>query len=175
MHKKNNQNGNITIEATIVLSTVIFFFCFLLNFGYIFRAQHFMSQIVQDTGKNLAFSAYRYSLSSENSLTYAARTVAQVFGYDSYNNDIRIAWNSKQYSLATQKNLELTMEGKGKKKSDQLKSYYIKDYSVTKANVENNDLDIIVTYTVELPFPVFGLNDIVLHQQTLNRIWTKVG
>ena len=84
------ENGIVSIEASIVLTTVILLFCFMLNFGYIFRAQHYMSQVVQETGKTLSFSAYKYSLSAGNNLTNAARVVAQLFGYESDNNDIRI-------------------------------------------------------------------------------------
>lgn len=173
MIKKYDEAGNITIEATIVLTTVIFFFCFILNFGYIYRAQHFMSQVVQETGKNLSFSAYKYSLSKENSLTYAARAMAQVFGYESYNNDIRIAWNAKKYVTAAEKCLDVTMNGINNNKNQQLVRYNIKEYSVTKAEVDDvsGNFDLIVTYTVDLKFPVFGFKDITLHQETLNKVW----
>lgn len=166
------EKGVLTIEATIVLTTMIFFMCFLLNFGYIYRAQNFMMYAVQETGKELSFMSYRYGLEKDNTFQQAALGLMSLLGYESPNTVLMNAWNSKNYVSAVDQCFQAVSGGLNQNYQKQLERYNIASYSITKANVDNaNNLDIIVTYTVKLPFPLFGYEKMDLHQEALFQLW----
>ena len=171
MGKKSS--GIVSVEASIVLTSFIFFICFVLNFGYIFRAQNFMTQVVQETGKTLSFASYRYQQGKELTFVYAVQSLADMFGMDSTKTDVMLSWNNKNYKKAAEEGLKAIIGGINDNCNQQLDAYNIDSYEITKAEVNGkNEFNLVVTYTIKLPFPVFGLDKIELHQEALYKNWS---
>lgn len=105
INQKETQKGALTIEATIVLTTMIFFVLFIMDIGRVYRAQNYMTHSIYQTSKYLPFASHRYSLPESG--TALAETVMVYFGFPrDKDNSVRSLWRNNKYAAAYKKIFE---------------------------------------------------------------------
>lgn len=97
INQKETQKGALTIEATIVLTTMIIFVLFIMDIGRVYRAQNYMTHSIYRTSKYLSFASHRYSLPESG--TALAETVMGYFGFPrDKDNSVRSLWRNNKYA-----------------------------------------------------------------------------
>lgn len=166
MEKIKNNQGILSIEAAIVLCTILFLMLFIFNFGYVYRAQNYVVHGVLETSKGLSFKSYQYDVENSQYILETAKAVITVLGYESDEGIIKQKWTKKDYAGAA--NLYFTncfsdLPTLGK--------YNITSVDFSNTKKDGNDLVVICTYTIDLPFKVFNVNSITLHQESRMGLW----
>lgn len=167
---KKNEKGILTIEASIVLVFTIFFFLFIYDFGYIFRSQNYITQVMVETGEGVSFLTYKYKTEKSENVLELVKSVISLFGYETDNTIIRTQIRNEDYSSAVKQYMISCVTSPEKLKSYGVDSSKM-DFSKTQKEANGTDLRILVEYQVELPFKVFGYENITLHQQILVGLW----
>lgn len=163
----DKEKGVLSVEATIVLTTLIFFIMLILSFGRIFQAQNYMAHGLLETGKALAFKSYEYEKVKNNVL---ANIVRQLLSEKEANDgSVRRRWNGKSPSMAAERTFQYVVMDSDK----YLKYYGISDINFSKSKIDNKDLVLHVSYNVKLPFGFFGHENITMHQQMRAGLWSR--
>lgn len=163
----NKEKGVLSVEATIVLTTLIFFIMLILSFGRVFQAQNYMAHGLLETGKALAFKSYEYEKVKNNVI---ANTIRQLFSEKKANDgNVRSKWNGKNVSMAADTAFHYIVEDSG----GYIKYYGIENIDFSKSKIDGKDLVLHVTYDVKLPFGFFGHEYITMHQQMRAGLWSR--
>ena len=160
----------MTIEASIVLTGLIFFVLLIMDVGMIYRAQNYMTHSIYQTAKCLSFSSHRYSIQEND--TNLVDEFMNYFGFIKEDNYVRLLWRGENYQGAAEE-----VFNKGIVDTDSMEKYGIEnvqfDVQVLWKNTYQKDMDMKVTYDVVVPFKVFGIEKITLHQEVLSGLWQK--
>lgn len=171
------EEGNLTIEATISLTTFLFFMMFLLNFGQVYQAHNYVTHGLMQTGKRIAFASYEYS--KENTLIQLAdffRSLQLFSDNSSVEDSIRLSFKNNQYGEAVKTAFPYCV-GNGKDEVDAMLKQYglpggLNDLNFNDTNVVGDrDICLKVSYTVQFPFPFFSITSMKMEQQFLCRLW----
>lgn len=168
--KLSEEKGVMTIEATIVLTTMMFFVLFIMNFGMIYRAQNYMIHSIYQTSKCVSFASHRYSIQSTD--TNIVDSFMNYFGFISEDNALRLKWRKDDYVGTVEDTFY-----KGITDAENLKKYGLEnikfEVKLLRVDTHQNDLQINVVYDVDLPYKLFGLDKITLHHEVLTGLWEK--
>lgn len=170
------EKGYLTVEATLVLTTFLFFMMFVMNMGQVYRAQNYVTHGLTETGKMLSFASYEYgNKTTISELWDALKDLALFAGLPMDEQEIKKAWEGGNCAQAAKMAFGYCAGKNTESTNRYLKRYGLSngidtiDFSGTQKN--NGNLYIRVTYTVDLPFAFFGIDSIDLHQQVVNGLW----
>lgn len=165
----DNNEGYLTIEATLSLSVFLFFMMFIMNYGQIYMAQGYIAHGLLQTGKLLSLASYEYD---QRSTADAVGNILEAIcvGNTSTAQDIEWSWRVGNYSNAAERAFPFCAGKSPEENTVALKRYGIKSVGF-EANIEGNDLTITATYQVDLGFPFFGYDKLTLKQQVKNGLW----
>lgn len=169
------ERGYLTVEATIALTSFLFFMMFIMNMGQVYQAQNHINHSLLQAGKLAAFSSYTYE--NEKNLTKLGDFFKQLgmFGGMSKAGEMKNAWKSKKYGDAVKLAFQHCAGGNSVETDDILKKYGLEngaasiDFSGT--TVRGSDLVIRTKYRIKLPFGFFGITHIDMHQQVVCGLW----
>lgn len=163
----NKEKGVLSVEATIVLTTLVFFIMLILSLGRVFQAQNYVAHGLLETGKALSFKSYEYKKVKDNVI---ANGIRQLFSEKAANDgDVRSLWNGGNVPKAAEKVFYYIMTD-----SDTYMAYYgIEEMDFSKSMKYGEDLVLHVTYKVKLPFGFFGHEYLTMHQQMRAGLWSK--
>lgn len=162
------EKGTLVVEATIILSVLIFFITLVLSFGRVYMAQYYVAHTLLQTGQELGFKAYKYQV-TDGSVVALLDDVITEPGDISIKNQ----WDRGNVAEAVKKTYRYVITNG----EDQLKSYGLEeglasmDFEGTKK--EEKTLLIKVKYDVRLPFGFFGHQYATLHQEIRTGLWSK--
>lgn len=162
------EKGVLTIEATIILSTLIFFITLMLSFGRVYMAQYYVAHSLLQTGKALSFKAYKYETTEGSILAFMKDVVTS-------NDDsvIRILWNNGQIVPAIKETFRnVVTDGEKQLKYMGLEGG-LSSMSFEGTEKTGNQLRIKVSYKVRLPFGFFGHEYVTLHQEIKTGLWSR--
>lgn len=187
MQKK--EEGIISIEASLALTTFVFCVLSLLSYMHLFVAKNVVSHAMVQTCQSLAMDSYKSQLMVDKLNDYVllwkelegytdseAKAPESAFvpeGFEWYASEASLKEAVRQVSMAYLGGIE----GNSKTVADELlKSLRIKDgmdgLEITNISIADGDLSFTVKYTVELWFtPVFGLDGIENEQTVTGRLW----
>lgn len=158
--------GILSVEATIVLTLFLFFTLFIYNFGYVFRAQNYIAHGTLETAKSLSYKSYQYKVEESEYVLEVAKSMISFLGFQSDEGLIKQQWRGKQYVEAAKSYFNICFTT-----NEVLEEYHVTSVDFTGTKVSGNNLIVICTYKVELPFPVFGKDSIELHQEAKMGLW----
>lgn len=167
MKTYKEEQGILSVEASIVLVLLLFFTLFIYNFGYIFRAQNYMAHGTLETAKSLSYKSYQYKVEESEYVLEVAKSVISFFGYESDEGIIKQQWKASNYESAV-----ATFFKSCYTTDDILEEYHIKNVTFAGTTVKDGKLTVLCTYQVDLPFKVFGLDYIELHQEAKMGLWS---
>ena len=176
MYMNRNSKGYLTVEATITLTVFLFFMLFIMNFAQIYQVQNYVNHGLLQTGKMLAFNSLEYD--RENILESAIQLIQDlgVLGEkrdSSY--EIEQLWKKEDYGEAVKKGFSYCASVSPDVTYDALVKYGVMegvdslDFSGT--TVEDDKLIINVSYEIHLPYVVFNIERITLHQRVVCGLW----
>lgn len=180
---KRNEEGSLTIEATLTLTCFLFFVLFLMNFGRIYQAQNFMNHSMLQSAKNLSYLSFQYEKYAESgSDDYDAVTNFLHLITQGFRSAIR--WNGdaillesyyKSGNCADAARLAMQYCGaRDKENWDKLCSaYYIQEIDLSDSEITDNDIVLKATYTIKLPFGFFGFDQVELNSEAKSAKWSK--
>lgn len=172
------EQGYLTVEATLVLTSFLFFVLFIMNMGQIYRAQNYVMHGLLQTGKALAFGSYSYT----NALPAEAgiRQIRDWMGVADDKTRIQVLWKNGKYQEgnyreAVQTAFGYCIAGTPGRADEELKRMGLKDgiasidFGETKK--AGSDLEITAVYDVQLPFAFFGHDRVTLHSRVVCGVW----
>lgn len=166
-------NGYLTVEATIVLTTFLFFMMFLMNMGQVYRAQNYVAHGLLQTGKLLSFSNYDYNVSVTEMLTTITRDSLLDSGVSS--KELMSSWGFGNYTNAVKTAFLYCAGIDPAATNETLIEYGLKNGIDTidflGTGKEDGDLVIQAKYRVDLPFAFFNIDHIDLKQQVRCGLW----
>jgi len=162
------ENGYMTIEATIALTTFLFFMMFVMNVGHIYQVQNYMTHSALQTGKCLAFSSFSY-----DQVSFVDKL--EDLGFMVMGNpdkcSIEYSWNWGGYSNAAKEMFNYCAGGSPAKTQEALDKFGVTSMNFDGTTVENDDLVLKMTYDIELPYKFFGYDKITMHQRVVCGLW----
>lgn len=172
---KNKQDGSLTIEATLVLTSFLFAMMFLFNIAVIYHIQNEVVHGLSQTGKYLAFSSYEYG-EGDSGIASILDFGTEISGFwGSPGGGAQRHWKwGKNYDEAAKEMFEYFCEGdllEENPKYGLMEGIDSMDFSKTSKDDEN--LYIRVTYTVHLPFAFWGIDKVEMHSQMVCGLWEK--
>ena len=177
---KKDEEGYLTVEATITLTAFLFFMLFLLNMGQIYQAQNYVTHGMIQTGQMLSFSSYEYG--QETTLSKVAdliNALPVLFGVGTDENEVKLKWKTKAYAEAAELAFLHCAGENAAQTNAYLKKYGLKDgigsIDFGKTCVEDGNLYIRVEYEIELPFAFFNFKSVKMHQQIVCKLWEMEG
>lgn len=164
--KMKSEKGILTVEATLILTTLIFFITFILSFGRVYMAQYYVTHSMIQTSRALAYKSYKYN-------TYDGSVIGWVNDVLVCQDDLLISrkWEKGEYEAALKDTYKIVISNG----ENHLKSYGLEKGlgSITFEEVkkDGNDLVIKMSYKVRLPFGFFGHEYATLHQDIKTGLW----
>lgn len=164
-----NNEGYLTVEATLSLTAFLFFMMFIMNYGQIYMAQSYVTHGLLQTGKLLSLASYEYD---QRSTADAVGNILEIMcvGNISKAQDIEGNWRLGNYTNAVDKAFPFCAGRSLEENTAACKRYGIKSIKF-EADVKESDLTITATYQVDLGFPFFGYDQVTLKQQVKNGLW----
>jgi len=93
-----SEKGILSIEASIVLSVLLFFVFFLMDFGMIYRAQNYIAHGAVQTTKTLSYKSYEYNTIKTGSTELALSIISAITGAitdeKSQEQNLKLKWKS---------------------------------------------------------------------------------
>lgn len=177
-----DRSGILSIEAAIALTSFMFLIMFLVDMGRIYQAQNYVTHGLIQTSKSL--SAVSFELERDTNMSKLLTAVEwwadKIFGENALDSiQLAAAWEDGDMEELVQMMYGTCAAGSDQKADDVLKRYGLKDgvgsISFQGTCLEDGDRDLLVKaqYKVELPFKVFGYEEITLRQNVRSRLWKK--
>lgn len=183
MKKMNNQQGVLTIEASIVLTTFMFFILFFYSFGRIYKAQSVVSHATIQCAQSLAVESYlRETISGTNTgkiLEVINGLIGVTGGQTAMGNDyLSLGSGGVDLKGVMKKNFALAVAEEETEADAILKKYGIKDglagLNFSDSKIEDSDIIVKVTYTVKIQFPFMGKEEITLTKAAKSHSFKKI-
>lgn len=167
--KKYRMKASLTVEAAFVVPIFLYFMIAFLSFIQIFILQEEIQSGITKMGLSLSRTAY--ILEDFEQTADAENFDEKIFGMDY---DIGLADMAKATVDGSLLRLyaENYLDTKKIDNSCVLNGYKGLNFFDSKAKDDNGCIDIVVSYKVRLPIPLFHLNDILLRQRVKVRGWT---
>jgi hypothetical protein len=193
MKKKwRQEQGVLSLEASIVVTIFIFLMLYLYSFFVVFEARNQIGHAVLAATNSLSIDAYA------NSTLGDSKTVGQVFyrlyTQNSSENDFTSSTKWYESSTTTDENGETTLDadflatietrfyaylagGDADKAENVAERYHIKNglngFDFSASYVDDDKLYFSVKYTIEYEFQVFGLSGLDMEQSACSRLWKQ--
>lgn len=171
--KERLSKGYLTVEATITVTTFLFFMLFIINMGQVYRAQNYVAHGMLQTGQMLSFASYEYGKDTTISkLNDILNRLPLFVNPEGNEHDLKRCWKNENYADAAEIAFSYCAGGSPEETSEWLKIYGI-DGSIQFSETEKKgkDLYLRAEYKIKLPFALFNYTDITLHQQVVCRLW----
>ena len=174
-------DGVLSIEAAISLTMLIFVVMFVLDIGYIYRAQNMVYHAMLQTAKTASLYDYEVNGVGEPATEQVINQFMSLIGIgtNSVEEQLKQAVKNENVPQIAQ----IIFKGSVAEKQDEAK-YVLNEYNVKKINFEKSkfveewidntkdkDIVIVAEYEVRLVVPVFGLESIHIKQSTRSRLW----
>lgn len=176
MYMNRNSKGYLTVEATITLTVFLFFMLFIMNFAQIYHVQNYVNHGLLQAGKMLAFNSLEYD--RENILESAIQLIQNigVLGEKKESSyEIENLWKEEQYEEAVKKSFAYCASVSPDVTYDTLVKYGVMEgvdsLKFSGTTVEDDKLVINVTYDIHLPYVVFNIERITMHQRVVCGLW----
>lgn len=165
MEKKNNENGVLAVEASIVLFFLIFFMLFIWNFAGVFSAQNAVSHAsmqatqaiaIDNLSKSLVESKNKQTVQAAGSITEFLNPIMDFLGVERISELQTFDKNAAKYDvyeklfyyyLGTDEEVQAMGIDKNKV-----------HFEIDEALLGTGTLRVKITYSVKLKFGVFGLD-----------------
>ncbi len=165
---KKREQGILTVEASIVLTLMLFFILFLFSFGRVYRAQNLVSHASLQSADAIALESYLRETalrSDAEKISYLASYITESTAISA--DGLESLRSANLPKIAKEKFISAiaSSEAEADKK---LKSMGVKDglagidFSECKMDLGSDDVIVAITYTLEMQFPVFGFDDITV-------------
>ena len=189
---RKNEQGLLSLEASISLTIFIFLMLFMYSFFVFFEARNEMGHVALSTANSLSVDAYA------NAQLCETDTLAQVF-YGVYGQAVsentftdHTAWHKdpsvtdEEGNTTISANLLAVIEerflayltgGDMSKAQEVLERLHVvggvSGLDFSGSSIEGSDLHIVLRYTVEREFHVFGDGKYTIEQSVCSRLWDK--
>ena len=179
---KGSEKGILTVEATITICAFMMFMMFMLNFGQLYRVQNYVAHRTLDAGRMLSFCSYDYENSTESSniMSFLTSILTMSLGTDNLYKTGYIE-DAVRSAIKAETNLNASLSGEGASISlfnstvdEQLRAMGVQNGLgglEIEASEIDGDIDIKVTYKVELIFKFFGISEATMHQHVRCALW----
>ena len=175
--KRSRTRGSVTLEASIALTMFIFLMLFLYSFFVVFEARNTIAHTMLTTADSLALDAFANDSVEDSSVQGLLYKLYGKFA-DSNGTYIETSkWYNEEEIEETVKTRFLSyLSGGDKTEADRiLEELNIEggfdglDFSNCK--IEDNDIHLEVSYTLEYEFQVFGLGSLDFSHSCSSKLW----
>lgn len=171
------QKGNLTIEASLVLTLFTFFILFFFSFGRVYKAQNIVSHATIQCAQSLAVESYFRETFASTNTGKAITWISQLTG-DSKITDSMLSLSEVDLGSVIKKNFAVSIAENEKAADEVLKANGVKDgingVKFGKSKVAENNIIVNATYTVELQFPLFGKKEFTMTKAAKSRSFKEI-
>lgn len=171
------QKGNLTIEASLVLTLFTFFILFFFSFGRVYKAQNIVSHATIQCAESLSVESYFRETFAGTKTGTVIKWVSQLTG-DNAVTDSMLSLSEVDLGSVIKNNFAVSVADDQTKADKILKANGIKDglngISFGNSKVDGNDIIINTTYTVELQFPLFGKKEFTMTKAAKSRAFKEI-
>lgn len=179
MRKKTD--GVLSIEAAISLTMLIFIVMFVLDIGYVYRAENMVYHAMLQTARTASLYDYEINGVGETATEQVINQFMRLIGIgtSSVKDELKEAVKDENAPEIA----KIIFKGSVAEQQDEAK-YILNEYNVKKINFEDSkfveectenikdkDIIIVAKYEVELVVPVFGIESIDIKQSAKSRLW----
>lgn len=165
---KKREQGVLTVEASIVLTLCLLFILFLFSFARVYSAQSVVSHAVLQASDAVALESYLREETLNGSEADVTELANRLMGTTSITADSYTSLRSADVPKIAKQKFTYAI-GKNEAEADaKLKKLGVKDglsgvdFSASKTNLGDDDVLVYATYTIEMQFPVFGMDEITV-------------
>lgn len=165
---KKKEQGILTVEASIVLTLCLLFILFLFSFARVYNAQSLVSHAVIQSTDAVALESYL----REEALTGSEADIVQLanrfLGTTSMSADSFESLRSANVPKIAKEKFVYAIGDNEAEADARLKKLGVKnglagvDFSASRMDLGNDDVIVYVSYTIEMQFPVFGMDEITV-------------
>ena len=163
---KKKEQGILTVEASIVLTLFLLFVLFLFSFARMYRAQNMISHATMQSADALALESYIREVAHDEDANEIVKLGNQLSGLTSLSEESFTSLRSADIPKLAKEKFAVAISSSDAKTDAILKKLGVKgglsgvDFSVSKMDLNTNDVIVYANYTLELQFPVFGFSEI---------------
>lgn len=177
---KKREHGVLTVEASIVLTLCILFILFLFGFARVYSAQSMVSHAVLQSADAVALESYFREETLTGSEEDVAELVNRFLGTTSITADSYESLRSADVPKIAKEKFIYAIDSSEAGADEKLKKLGVKDglagvdFSASRMDLGNDDVLVYVTYTVELQFPVFGMEEITITKAAKSKTFGNI-
>lgn len=163
---KKKEQGILTIEASIVLTLFLLFVLFLFSFARMYRAQNMISHATMQSADALALESYIREVAHDEDANEIVKLGNQLSGLTSLSEESFTSLRAADIPKLAKEKFAVAISSSDANADAILKKLGVKgglsgvDFSVSKMDLNTNDVIVYANYTLELQFPVFGFSEI---------------
>ena len=173
----DREKGNLTIEASLVLTMFTFFILFFFSFGQLYKVQNIVSHATVKTAEAISIDSYFREAVGETNVGKAASFICDIVNADNDLSNSILTLKEANISKVIRENFIYCIDNSESNTDDILKKNGVKngldgiDFSASK--LDGDDIVIKVRYTVRLRFPLFGKEEIELTKASKSHLFKK--
>jgi len=163
---KKKEQGILTVEASIVLTLFLLFVLFLFSFARMYRAQNMISHATMQSADALALESYIREVAHDEDANEIVKLGNQLSGLTSLSEESFTSLRAADIPKLAKEKFAVAISSSDANADAILKKLGVKgglsgvDFSVSKMDLNTNDVIVYANYTLELQFPVFGFSEI---------------
>lgn len=163
---KKREQGILTVEASIVLTLCILFILFLFSFARVYSAQSLVSHAVLQSSDAVALESYLREATLTGSEADVTELANRFMGTTSISADSYTSLRSADVPKIAKEKFVYALGNNESAADQKLKKLGVKDglagmdFSASKIDLGNDDVIVYVNYTIQMQFPVFGMDEI---------------
>ena len=163
---KKKEQGILTVEASIVLTLFLLFVLFLFSFARMYRAQNMISHATMQSADALALESYIREVAHDEDASEIIKLGNQLSGLTSLSEESFTSLRAADIPKLAKEKFAVAISSSEANADAILKKLGVKgglsgvDFSVSKMDLDSNDVIVYANYTLELQFPVFGFSEI---------------
>lgn len=163
---KKREQGILTVEASIVLTLCILFILFLFSFARVYSAQSLVSHAVLQSSDAVALESFLRESTLTGSEADVTELANRFMGTTSISADSYTSLRSADVPKIAKEKFVYALGNNASAADQKLKKVGVKDglagidFSASKIDLGNDDVIVYVNYTIQMQFPVFGMDEI---------------
>lgn len=165
---KKNEKGILTVEASIVLTLFTLFVLFIFNFASIYTAQNVVSHATIQAADAVAIESYLRETAEEGDTADVVNLASQITDSSSISADSFESLRTAELPDVAREKFVSAISNSESTTNEKLEALGVQnglsgvDFNSSYVDLENDDVIVAVTYILDLKFPVFGAEEVVL-------------
>lgn len=177
---KKRVQGVLTVEASIVLTLMLLFILFLFSFGRVYRAQNLVSHATLQTADAVAIESYLRETALQSDVSDIVYLASNITDSSAISAESLESLRSADLPKIARQKFIAAIASSEATADEKLKRMGVKeglagiDFSACTMDLENDDVIVAITYTIEMQFPILGADEITVTKAAKSKTFGEI-